>query len=106
MSRKRDRFKKRYGNDCAFCGVNEANSLDHMVPRSLGGNGWIGNIIPACRLCNGGKGQNIMIPVRAFVVFSCLNPMNKITVSKDVHVATKQYYARLRKTISAMRRRG
>lgn len=49
---------------CAYCGVRltmpgrggiEA-TLDHVIPRALGGGGYFANLVLACRSCNSSKG--------------------------------------------------
>lgn len=48
---------------CAYCG-SPSTDLDHIQPRSADGpNDWT-NYAPACRLCNGGKGQ---LPLLTFL---------------------------------------
>lgn len=42
---------------CAYCGAHpKLIDLDHVVPLHLGGYDVIGNIVPACRICNAHKG--------------------------------------------------
>lgn len=41
---------------CHFCG-GKAQSIDHFVPRSKGGRSDRSNLVPACHLCNGIKGD-------------------------------------------------
>lgn len=46
---------KRDGNQCQYCGcqLNSKNaSIDHIVPRSRGGNNSWQNIVSACKPCN------------------------------------------------------
>ena len=45
-----------YGNRCWMCGE-MADSSDHVKPISKGGANMLCNIRPACRSCNGGKGN-------------------------------------------------
>lgn len=48
---KRDRFS------CQYCGSGKNLTLDHIIPRSKGGNSsWI-NLVTACRRCNTTKGD-------------------------------------------------
>jgi 5-methylcytosine-specific restriction endonuclease McrA len=52
----RDVVLQRDGRTCAYCG-GHADSVDHILPRSRGGgDSWI-NLVAACRLCNGLKGD-------------------------------------------------
>lgn len=53
------------GSACVYCGV-EANSVDHVIPRSLGGPSTIDNLVPACRECNTRKGD---MPLEGFLSF-------------------------------------
>lgn len=40
---------------CGYCGDNEADTIDHILPLSRGGTNWVGNIMPACGSCNYSK---------------------------------------------------
>jgi 5-methylcytosine-specific restriction endonuclease McrA len=40
---------------CAYCG-REANTVDHIIPVSLGGDMHPTNLVAACRPCNSAKG--------------------------------------------------
>jgi 5-methylcytosine-specific restriction endonuclease McrA len=45
--------KQQYNNRCFYCGKKSRHlTKDHIVPLLLGGTNDIGNIVPACRLCN------------------------------------------------------
>ncbi|XZE36949.1 RHS repeat-associated core domain-containing protein [Pirellulaceae bacterium SH501] len=41
---------------CGYCGVNNGSEVDHVIPRSKGGDLTPGNTVPACRHCNASKG--------------------------------------------------
>ncbi|PRZ41212.1 HNH endonuclease [Antricoccus suffuscus] len=47
---------RRDGHRCAYCG-RQANTIDHVVPRSRGGAMSWKNLVAACRTCNGAKGN-------------------------------------------------
>lgn len=49
------RLLSRYGHKCAYCSNDGEMTVDHVVPLSRGGTNTIGNILPACRSCNGRK---------------------------------------------------
>lgn len=48
-------FPKLDGLECVWCGA-QAQSRDHVLPWALGGLAVEGNIVPACKSCNSGKG--------------------------------------------------
>jgi 5-methylcytosine-specific restriction endonuclease McrA len=45
------------GSVCWLCGGEGADSLDHVIPRSLGGTDELGNLRPAHRACNARRGN-------------------------------------------------
>ncbi len=49
----------RDGNRCQYCG-RDADSIDHVVPRSRGGTHTWENVVAACRRCNLGKGAYLL----------------------------------------------
>ena len=44
---------------CSYCRTRPASTLDHVEPRSLGGDLTPGNIAPACTHCNPSKGPRV-----------------------------------------------
>ncbi len=48
---------ERYDNMCVCCRKERKLTVDHVVPISLGGNGYIENIQPLCKSCNSRKGN-------------------------------------------------
>ena len=53
----RKSIKYGWGGFCAYCRCNRATTLDHLKPKSKGGNSLRSNLIPACRECNHSKGS-------------------------------------------------
>ncbi|MFQ5881076.1 MAG: HNH endonuclease [Candidatus Methylomirabilales bacterium] len=51
---------KRDGYTCQYCGHNsgERMTIDHVIPRSLGGKTIWENVVSACRACNTQKGSH------------------------------------------------
>ena len=47
---------QRDGYICAYCGE-EATSVDHVIPRSAGGDHSLSNLVACCLKCNGRKGN-------------------------------------------------
>lgn len=53
----RQRIYKRDGNECVYCGSKRNLTIDHIIPKSKGGqNTWI-NLITCCSSCNRLKGD-------------------------------------------------
>lgn len=55
----RQSIKDAWNNRCAYCGatpiVDESLTIDHVKPRSAGGEDRTSNCIPACSCCNQAK---------------------------------------------------
>lgn len=49
-------FNAMYDEDCFYCG-NEGGSVDHLTPRSRGGEDRLYNLVPCCISCNSSKGN-------------------------------------------------
>lgn len=49
----------RDGSRCQYCG-RDADSIDHVIPRSRGGTHTWDNVVAACRRCNLGKGSRLL----------------------------------------------
>lgn len=54
---------KRQGRTCAYCPA-PADTIDHVVPLVRGGTNYEGNLVPACRKCNGSKAARTIIEWR------------------------------------------
>lgn len=54
-------IKEAWSNCCAYCGkppIDDASlTIDHVKPKSRGGEDRTSNVIPACRKCNAEKGS-------------------------------------------------
>jgi 5-methylcytosine-specific restriction endonuclease McrA len=54
-------IKEHFDCQCVYCGEHfETNelTLDHVHPKTFGGEDITSNIVPACRKCNQDKGSN------------------------------------------------
>jgi 5-methylcytosine-specific restriction endonuclease McrA len=49
---------ERDAHTCAYCGA-EADTVDHIIPASMGGTADPSNLIAACNRCNGTKSNKI-----------------------------------------------
>ncbi|MDP9417944.1 MAG: HNH endonuclease, partial [Actinomycetota bacterium] len=50
---------ERDGHSCVYCGA-RADSVDHVIPRSRGGEHAWGNVVAACFRCNHRKGSRLL----------------------------------------------
>jgi hypothetical protein len=46
------------GETCHYCGKRPGTTLDHIVPKSMGGTLYLWNIQPACQPCNHAKADD------------------------------------------------
>lgn len=54
----RDYIFNAWRHRCAYCGTANATTLDHIKPRSRGGDTRTANLAPACPDCNRRKGSH------------------------------------------------
>ena len=59
----KQRILRRDGFICQYCGQ-EADTVDHVVPRRLGGNDVDDNLVASCRKCNLSKGGRFFVSRR------------------------------------------
>lgn len=64
----RQNIFKRDNHTCAYCGTREHLTIDHVIPRSMGGRDSWENLITACQKCNSRKGNQT--PEQAEMVMS------------------------------------
>ena len=62
---------QRDGYICTYCGQ-DANSVDHVIPRSAGGDHSLANLVACCLKCNGKKGN---MQQHAFLVRKATPPV-------------------------------
>ena len=48
----RRKIKQRWDYECAYCGSDKDLTIDHIVPRSKGGNDFTKNVVCCCHDCN------------------------------------------------------
>lgn len=53
----RKNILKRDNNSCLYCGSREKLTIDHVIPRSRGGDDSWENLVSACTSCNHRKGN-------------------------------------------------
>ncbi len=70
LSELKIRLLKHHGDHrCPFCGLDRASSFDHYLPKSRYPEFSVAaaNLIPACRECNGLKGDQVAVEGRRFL---------------------------------------
>jgi hypothetical protein len=65
--KKRFSIMLQYGFRCFYCGRSPVEdvitlTIDHLNPKHAGGTDDEGNLVPACDVCNRGKGGTAIIP--------------------------------------------
>ena len=53
----RNRVFKRDNFECVYCGSKKYLTIDHVIPKSRGGNNTWGNLVTCCSPCNRHKGD-------------------------------------------------
>lgn len=66
----------RDNRECAYCG-READTIDHIHPRSKGGKHEWTNVIAACRKCNSKKGSKLLKDIGWKLRFEPIDPLDK-----------------------------
>lgn len=63
-------IKKLYNSECIYCGSREKIQADHVIPVTRGGTNSIGNLVPACYICNPSKGNRTIMEWRKSKILS------------------------------------
>lgn len=72
----RERILRRDGYICQYCGQ-EADTVDHVIPRRAGGLDHDDNLVASCRKCNLSKGGGFFVSRRTPPTpLSFSNPQN------------------------------
>ena len=78
----KQRILRRDGFICQYCGQ-EANTVDHVIPRRLNGNDSDDNLVASCSRCNLAKGGRFFVSQRTPpTTRSFSNPQNT-SISHD-----------------------
>ena len=77
----RSMIYKRDGNKCQYCGTTKDLSLDHVHPRSRGGQDTWENLVTACRTCNTAKGSHLLEDCGMKLLKKPRAPISKIELS-------------------------
>lgn len=74
---------------CAYCGVHDPHhmTVDHVVPKSLGGNNTFENCVASCKKCNNLKGDRSCQEMNMFPKHRMVHP----TISEFMKQWYKQF---------------
>lgn len=68
---------KRDGNKCQYCGSTRSLTIDHVIPRSKGGDDSWGNLVVACSSCNVKKSDKLLEQLNMKLARKPFAPYNK-----------------------------
>ena len=75
-------IKKAWNNCCAYCGkppIDDSSlTIDHVKPKSKGGEDCTSNVIPACKKCNAQKGSEEWVSWYRMQSFYSVESENRI----------------------------
>lgn len=69
---------KRDNNSCQYCGCTRSLTIDHVIPRSRGGQDTWENLVVACHTCNTKKGNKLLEHTGMKLLKQPKAPHNKI----------------------------
>jgi len=72
---------KRDCNKCQYCGATKNLTIDHIHPRSLGGQDTWENLVTACSSCNSKKGGKLLKETNMVLIKKPSAPLNRIILS-------------------------
>lgn len=75
---KRDQFS------CGYCGSKQSLTIDHIIPRSRGGEDTWENLVTSCSRCNTKKGNKTPKEANMKLLFQPKIPVNKLHLTISV----------------------
>ena len=69
---------KRDNNKCQYCGATRSLTIDHVIPRSKGGQDTWDNLVVACASCNVKKGDKLLEQTNMTLARKPFTPYNKV----------------------------
>jgi 5-methylcytosine-specific restriction endonuclease McrA len=75
---KRDQFS------CGYCGSKQSLTIDHIIPRSRGGEDTWENLVTSCSRCNTKKGNKTPKEANMKLLFQPKVPVNKLHLTISV----------------------
>lgn len=94
MAKKETIFNKLDGH-CAYCGKNislKKVTMDHVIPKSLGGSNTIDNLLPACKVCNSKKGSSSLEAFRVDFFKDSLTAQERSSQERMLNAVSKKKF--------------
>jgi 5-methylcytosine-specific restriction endonuclease McrA len=79
----RSMIYKRDGHKCQYCGSTKNLTIDHIIPRSKGGDDTWENLTAACMPCNTRKGDKLLEDTNLILHTIPRKPINKMLFTLD-----------------------
>ena len=80
ISPSRNMIYKRDGYSCQYCGSTRNLTIDHVIPRSRGGDGSWENLVCCCSKCNVSKGNKLLHETNMKLKMTPRAPLSKVTL--------------------------
>jgi 5-methylcytosine-specific restriction endonuclease McrA len=74
---------KRDGHKCQYCGSTKNLTIDHIIPRSRGGEDTWENLVVACMPCNSKKSDKLLVETNLILRTVPKKPLNKMLFALD-----------------------
>jgi 5-methylcytosine-specific restriction endonuclease McrA len=69
---------KRDDHECQYCGSRKDLTIDHVIPRSRGGQDTWGNLVACCTKCNIKKGNQLLSDTNMILKKKPTAPLNRV----------------------------
>jgi 5-methylcytosine-specific restriction endonuclease McrA len=79
----RSMIYKRDGHKCQYCGSTKELTIDHIIPRSRGGQDTWENLVVACMPCNTRKSDKLLEDTNLVLQTVPRKPINKMLFTLD-----------------------
>ena len=88
----RKNILQRDSNRCQYCGLQKKSlSIDHVIPRSRGGQDCWENVITACLACNIQKGNKTPEEAQMPLLRRPLKPLNNLNFEANIQISSGRY---------------
>ena len=74
---------KRHKNKCQYCGSTKSLTIDHVIPKSKGGEDTWENLVVACSSCNVKKGDKLLEQTNMKLAKTPRAPLSKILMDLE-----------------------